>query len=215
MKGIPLKYWGPVGYTADVNIKAYHTYRNEGAMALGKQIAVESLLAIPMVGGIGKSVKVARGVHSAWRASKLFQVARTVKRPITSTVTRLGYSSVPEKFVTRYGYAKFGVGLLDPLATTRALSRGDYDEAIIGFYGPPGSVNLYRKALESLASSSSPSQQNGGAKGNKSKSKTSKRYALPRDHSGIFSKSGRVKHNPCAKGYVPRMIKGRAFCVKK
>ncbi len=165
MKGIPLKYWGPVGYTADVNIKAYHTYRNEGAMALGKQIAVESILAIPMVGGIGKGAKVAKGVHSAYLASNLFQVVRTVARPITSTMTRLGYSSVPEKLVTRYGYAKYGVGLLDPLATTRALSRGDYDEAIIGFYGPPGTVSLYRKVLESLASSSSPSQQNGGAKG--------------------------------------------------
>ena len=116
-------------------------------------------------GSVSKGVNMAKTAHSAYKGSALFQVARTVKRPITSTMTRLGFSSVPEKIVTRYGYAKLGVGLLDPLAATRALSRGDYDEAIIGFYGPPGSVGLYRKFIESLASSSSPFQQNGGAKG--------------------------------------------------
>ena len=143
--------------------------------------------------------------------SKLYQFVRTVKRPITSTVTRLGYSAVPEKIVTRYGYAKFGVGLLDPLAATRALSRGDYDEAIIGFYGPPGSVSLYRKALESLASSSSPSQQNGGAKGKKRGEMTKSQFRTwVLKHSLPFytPKSSKAK---CRKGYYRR----HGLCVKK
>ncbi len=171
---------------------AHQTYQKGGPMALGKQIAFESVLAVPMIGGVGRSAKVARGAHSAWKSSKLSQIFRTVKRPVTSTMTRLGYSGVPEKIVTRYGYAKFGVGLLDPLATTRALSRGDYDEAIIGFYGPPGSVHLYRKALESLASSSSPSQQNGGAKGKKTSTRSQK--SKPKY---LYKKRGQ----PCPPGY--------------
>jgi hypothetical protein len=36
-------------------------------------------------------------------------------------------------------------------------------------------------------------------------------YPLPADSAGI----GPGKHNPCAKGYSPKKIKGRWFCVKK
>lgn len=170
-----------------------------------KQQAVRDV-ATTVAGGAAAGI-IAKGlskVLSPVKASKLYQFVRTVKRPVTSTMTRLGYSAVPEKLVTRYGYAKFGVGLLDPLAATRALSRGDYDEAIIGFYGPPGSVNLYRKALESLASSSSPSQQNGGAKGKKSPygNKLSK---LPKGYFYTKKKGERCAHgfkhigNKCVK----------------
>ena len=36
-------------------------------------------------------------------------------------------------------------------------------------------------------------------------------YPLPADSAGI----GPGKHNPCARGYSPKKIKGRWFCVKK
>jgi len=164
-------------------------------------------------GSVSKGVKAAKTAHSAYKGSAAFQVVRTVKRPITSTMTRLGFSSTPEKIVTRYGYAKYGVGLLDPLAATRALSRGDYDEAIIGFYGPPGSVHLYRKALESLASSSSPSQQNGGAKGKKSSSKNSKNSYKPHPNRVLAYYEGGSNRPVCRKGF--RFERRRGLCVKK
>ena len=205
------------------NIVGYNRYFNEGQLRSDyktvfkqdvKDTGQMALLAASFI-PIGRAGKYAYKGYQMYRGTKLAQVVRTVKRPITSTVTRLGYSSKPETGVRIYGIGKGLAGLADPLATTRALMRGEYAEAAITFYGPPYAGLAYRRYKQSLASSSTPSQQNGGAKGKISKSKTSKRYPLPRDHAGIFSKSGRVKHNPCAKGYVPRMIKGRAFCVKK
>lgn len=160
----------------------------------------------------GAAGALAKG-YQAYKRGRIYQVIRTLKRPITSTITRLGYSSVPETIVTRYGYAKFGVGLLDPLATTRALSRGDYDEAIIGFYGPPGSVNLYRKALESLASSSSPSQQNGGAKGKKTSGKSRSPYSYTPTKSRKID--GTQFYKNCRRGYELKRLNGKLKCVKK
>lgn len=177
-----------------------------------KQQAVRDV-ATTIAGGaaVGILAKGLAKVLSPVKASKLYQFVRTVKRPVTSTLTRLGVSAVPEKIVTRYGYAKFGVGLLDPLASTRALSRGDYDEAIIGFYGPPGAVHLYRKALESLASSSSPSQQNGGAKGNQTNtSKSSRKIAKTIRPFPKWSRSYEL-FGPCPEGY---RLRGNR-CVKK
>ncbi len=40
-------------------------------------------------------------------------------------------------------------------------------------------------------------------------------YPLPKDSKGILSRTGRVLHNPCAKGYIPRRVNGKLMCVKK
>ena len=42
-----------------------------------------------------------------------------------------------------------------------------------------------------------------------------KMYPLPKDSKGILSRTGRVLHNPCAKGYIPRRINGKLMCVKR
>jgi len=130
-------------------------------------IAKDALLAASFL-PMGRAGKYAFKGYQMYRGTKLAQVVRTVKRPITSTITRLGYSSKPETGVRIYGIGKGLVGLADPLATTRALMRGDYAEAAVTFYGPPFAGQAYRHIKQSLASSSSPSQQNGGAKGKKS-----------------------------------------------
>ncbi len=168
---------------------------------------------------VGKGAKFASKGYGMYRGSKAYQVLRTVKRPVTSTITRLGYSSKPEQLAVGYGYTKALVGLMDPLSTTRHLIKGEYGAAVVSYFGPPFADKAYLKFIDqSLASSSSPSQQNGGAKGKLKALKNikGKRYSLPRyDMAGIFSKSGRVLHNPCSKGYVPKMIKGLPYCVKK
>ena len=60
---------------------------------------------------------------------------------------------------------------------------------------------------KSPASSSSSYQQNGGAGG------TRKSYPLPADSKGILSRTGKVLHNPCSPGYVPKRVKGKLMCV--
>ncbi len=194
--------------TAQMSGQSRHAPSIEAQIATTLAFAAFGGLAAKGIMGVSKVAQVA----GALRSTKAFQIFRTIKRPVTSTMTRLGYSGIPEKIVTRYGYAKFGIGLLDPLASTRALSRGDYDEAIIGFYGPPGSVNLYRKVLESLASSSSPSQQNGGAKGNKKTrgdmSKSQFKKWMVKHHLPFYTPKHSAK---CRNGYY----KEHGFCVKK
>jgi len=42
---------------------------------------------------------------------------------------------------------------------------------------------------------------------------TRKSYPLPADSKGILSRTGKVLHNPCDPGYVPKRVKGKLMCV--
>lgn len=186
--------------------------KNEKIFIGGLAIATTGGLAATALSGTAVGAGIGTGV-------RYFGYAR---RPVLSYGVHQGYrgASTLMGFSKAYAATMLAHGIYE-LDKNIALARNkEYKRLGINLMGPPGSLWLYDQlyngpAKESLASSSSPSQQNGGAKGKKNNSKTSKRYPLFSDHAGIFSKSGRVLHNPCAKGYVPKLIKGRAFCVKK
>lgn len=108
-----------------------------------------------------------------------------------------------------------GSGALSGMTTGEAVASAGY------LYGRPivaampaharGAVvahtagYAYDYFSESSASSSSSYQQNGGAGG------TRKPYPLPKDASVEYILKS--KHNPCDKGYVPKMVKGKLMCV--
>lgn len=185
----------------------YKTVAKQDAQAL-VEVALLAATFIPM----GRAVKLAHKGYRMYRGTKLFQVVRTVKRPITSTMTRLGYSSKPETAVRIYGIGKGLAGIADSLATTRALMRGEYGEVAVTFYGPPFAGHAYRRIKQSLASSSSSSQQNGGAKGNK---KTSNGFRSPLSYTPKKIKwSNGYEYEECRRGYVLKRVNGKMKCVK-
>ena len=96
------------------------------------------------------------------------------------------------------------------------------DIPVLGFIGPmpppalliaEGRMQQYVPAGIAAVLSST---QSGVGSSLPSKPKTpGKSYPIFSDHSGIFGKNGKVLHNPCAKGYYPKMVNGRAMCVKR
>lgn len=131
-----------------------------------------------------------------------------------------------------------GGGLINPVAkvATRAnrVIRGSTDMAKVGagdsviiagyvsrpMISKPVAREFVGGALAGFAydlvtqSSGSRSERNGPNVGPGGTFSGRKMYPLPKDSKGILSRTGRVLHNPCAKGYTPRRIKGRLMCVK-
>ncbi len=65
-------------------------------------------------------------------------------------------------------------------------------------------------SLEATGASLAQLGKPGGPASSSKRRSRPRRYALPIDSSEAFG-----KHNPCDKGYHPRKIKGRWYCVRK
>ncbi len=81
--------------------------------------------------------------------------------------------------------------------------------------------------FKSRGSSSESYQQNGGPPGTRHPGrplpaydfirdlpKGTRTYPIPSDHRGLVSKSGKVLHDPCAKGWKLAKVGGRLRCIK-
>jgi len=136
------------------------------------------------------------------------------RRPVLSYGVHQGYRGASTLMGVSKAYAitmlAHGIYEMDK---NIALARDkEYKRLGINLMGPPGSLWLYDKIYDgpseqSLASSSTPSQQNGGVNGT-TKTSTGSQKSNPRLNSKSYKpKAGRI----CAPGY--RKVGGR--CVKK
>jgi len=136
------------------------------------------------------------------------------RRPVLSYGVHQGYRGASTLMGVSKAYAitmlAHGIYEMDK---NIALARDkEYKRLGINLMGPPGSLWLYDKIYDgpseqSLASSSTPSQQNGGVNGT-TKTSTGSQKSNPRLNSKSYKpKAGRK----CAPGY--RKVGGR--CVKK
>ena len=111
----------------------------------------------------------------------------------------------------RWGF-KFGV----PYAFGAGFDWNRSIQPDLDFLGPGGGGpghSLTSTTPPSVEATGASLAQRGKTEGPARASKRGsrpRRYALPIDSSKAFG-----KHNPCDKGYHPRKIKGRWYCVRK
>ena len=183
----------------------------------------DTLLNIALTGATlgvgGAALSGTRAAAYGGTALKWFGYAR---RPVLSFGVQQGYRGASTLMGVSKAYAitMLGIGIHE-FDQNQALAREkEWKRLGINLMGPPGSLwfydNIYNgPASESLASSSSPSQQNGGAKGKKtSKFKKSKDSHPMGQAFYEWDMNGR-SWNPCPEKYKPRKVKGRWMCVKK
>jgi len=177
--------------------------KNEKLFIGGLAIAATGGLAATALSGTAVGAGIGTGV-------RYFGYAR---RPVLSYGVHQGYRGASTLMGLSKAYAAtmLAHGVYEFDKNQALFRQKEYKRLGINLMGPPGSLWLYDQlyngpAKESLASSSSPSQQNGGAKGNKTSTRSQK--SKPRLSSKSYKpKAGRK----CAPGY--RKIGGR--CVKQ
>ena len=169
------------------------------------------------VGTLGIGGAALSGTRAARYAGTGMKWFGYVRYPLGSAGVKLGVPGARQYLFASKVYAglmlAYGIHEFD---RNQALFRQkEYKKLGISLMGPPGSLWLYDKiyngpAKESLASSSTPSQQNGGAKGNKKtprKSKKSTKKMIKPQWSKYAS--------ACPPGYRFRYVNGDPMCVKK
>jgi len=175
---------------------------------------------------IGASVfpvgALARG-GSMVTGSKAYKVYGAVKRPILTIGVHKKISGARTAMSLSKAYSKsllaasvFNFGKNVQLARAK-----EYKRLGINVFGPPLSLFLYdhhmahdMDAEAEIAIAKQEQSRLGRSLPSKPKIR-GKSYPIFSDHSGIFGKNGKVLHNPCAKGYYPKMVNGRAMCVKR